>query len=440
MLRKWGSVFLMSVFLLMTVITDCSAELWWAAWQEGYRALVEMEIPQGYEGFEWERACDFSYLRDIVIPIFAAGPKTREVLLDTNMSQLVGGAVGCAFGVRVPEGLLKAEREKKGLVASLFADIAEKLDVDESAWEDNLSLPEQVKRFASAAGISDHYAFGEIYPAAVASAKAARPVVEKDPLQGRLALPLGARVEIRTMGMPGSRLQVEELPLLRLQNPWLDFEKLGSRIWEYDITGKLQTSTVSCVFAREKFQGDILSSPEGIRYQRLQVHPETAESGGQIVGRILLSKIPGVGLGGIRRVYLSSPANEGMLFKDVLNELMVIVLTEETVNIEGSSGPLRLGDILELRVKIRGLEKNCMETSLQEDSWLDIVSRIFKGASLEGAGIGNISIDYDWERRETIIRCRPTQRGVVSLILQTFDGPLVLPDVATILGSSESGF
>ncbi len=153
-----------------------------------------------------------------------------------------------------------------------------------------------------------------------------------------------------------------------------------------------------------------------------------------------LSKIPGVGLGGIRRVYLSSPANEGMLFKDVLNELMVIVLTEETVKIEGSSGPLRLGDILELRVKIRGLEKNCMETSLQEDSWLDIISRIFKGASLEGVGIGNISIDYDWERRETIIRCRPTQRGVVSLILQTFDGPLVLPDVATILGSSESGF
>jgi len=362
------------------------------------------------------------------------------VLPGGNISQLIGAAVGCAFGVRVPEGLLKAKKEKKGLVASLLADIAEKLGVQENGWGQNLSLREQVERFASAAGISDHYVFGEIYPAAVASAKAARPVVEEDPLKGRLALPLGTRIEIRTMGIPGSRLQVEELPLLRLRSPWLDFEKLGSRIWEYDITGKLQSTTVSCVFALEEFQGDILPSTEGIRYRRLEVHPETAESGGQIVGRILLSTVPGVGLGGIRGVYLSSPANEGMLFKGALNELMVIVLAEETVKIEGPSGPLRLGNILELQVKIRGLEKNWMEGPLQEDSWLDIVSRIFEGAFLEGAGIGNISIAYDWERRETIIRCRPTERGAVNLILQTFSGPLVLPDVATILASSECGY
>jgi len=282
-------------------------------------------------------------------------------------------------------------------------------------------------------GISDYYAFGKAY----------------NYQKGVTTLPLGAWINLRiaptkayfNMGYPSEfRIIYEKWPrVIRLKIPKLDFADLDSRVWEQNISGESQPITLQRLFAYERLNSEKKLSTQKEKFYPLGIEKsDSIKEGGKIIGEISFKYLPGLGIAGLREVYLCSPINEGLKFKDLDDYTFAIVTNKETVTVTGPSLPVNIGEEILIKVKIEGFHKKSAPV-LRPDGgnyqYKDVADAIFRGTYCQGAGVQETHIEHDLDTEPTVtlLKCTPTKSGKVQVILPTRQGPVVWEEVATVL-------
>ena len=414
-------------FLVQFCVTESAqSERWSDVTEVLPRAFLYVNPPSPYETYVWGSGCDFAYLRDVKIPVI----KGLNVVAWSTLGAVIGAAAGGAAGVSI--GIGTGQALPAGM--QYFSDsignfLSAGTEWSWGTWVWPVRLSEVINRLDSELGISDYYVFADVEPGKILGSGA--------------TLPLGAWVKLDFnlsdhQRSPGTLYEREKRvagldPLVfRLSNGELDFDKIDARVYERDLSGKDRPVTIDRVFTYEYFQGrKIPKGSQDKTHQMLRVlrgHPDP-EHGGKIIGKAELKYLPGVGISGLREIHLSSPVNDGLLFKEGDALAFAINLDTNTVTVEGNSSASdkpKVNEELAIRVFVKGLHNPPVSYVDASDGghylWKDIAAKVFDDSKCEGAGVTDTQIQHD--EQFTMFRCTPTESGDVYVALQTIDGPV----------------
>jgi hypothetical protein len=448
MVRRIGVIFLSMSLILGAVAAHCPAVQIIqdsSLSDEGWRELSYIPLPQEYKDYKWRAGFDFAQLRDVVIPGLKRGQTVMFVGLAISMSMLCAAAVKWFAAKLFGEAAVVAGQQAThwdklrggaeaatgsgvgtGAAFGVEKGLGKVLGLIGINLEWPQTVTDQVRFLETELGISDYYVFG--------AAKAWVSEVTL-PLGTRMELRIGSSYDYYNMGYPPGEFRIiyDSWPrVLRWKTPDLDFEKLDARVWERDITGKLQPTTVRRVFPYEVVDGKIFPFTREGKPSGLSVQPDTPKKGGKIVGKVSLKYLPQLGESGLREVHVCSPVNEGVWAKKLDDYAFAIVTNKRTVSPTPSKEKLNVGEELIVSVKIDGFhpaEATMRASDGKVYPWEDWAGAILRGASLKGAGI--TETDMKHERERTLLKGTPQEPGKVKLVLSTRDGPVVW-EVATV--------
>ncbi len=452
MVRRIGVIFLSMSLILGAVAAHCPARQIIqdsSLSDEGWRELSYIPLPQEYKDYKWRAGFDFAHLRDVVIPDMKTGQTIMFVGLAISMSMLCAAAVKWLAAKLLGEAAVVAGQQathwdklRGGAEAATGsgAGTGAAFGVEKGLGKIGINLEwpqtvtDQVRFLETELGISDYYVFG--------AAKAWVSEVTL-PLGTRMQLRIGSSYDYYNMGYPPGEFRIiyDSWPrVLRWKTPDLDFEKLDARVWERDITGKLQPTTVRRVFPYEVVDGKIFPFTREGKPSGLSVRPDTPKKGGKIVGKVSLKYLPQLGESGLREVHVCSPVNQGVWAKKLDDYAFAIVINRRTVSATPSKKELNVGEKLVISVEVAGFHP-AKATIRASDGKVypreDWAGAILRGASLQGAGITETKVEH--ERERTLLKGTPREGGKVNLVLQTRDGPLIWEEVATVEDDLFSG-
>jgi len=448
-LKRIGTVCLVATLLLSLVAGSCVADSWGSlGWSDNWKAQCGIPLPSGYESWHWLGGCDFGEVRGSRMRLM----KFFRLAGDCSLAALVGYFIGLTLGgAWALEGAKQAALAKTSLRGAILGgpifgsglslggkSPSEWVAVMNTRCPTVEALEKQITDLRFKAGISDYYTFARAvapnYTPVIAGGPEPHEMITV-PLGARMKLRLGSSGDYYNLGYPPGEFRIvyDAWPrVIRLMTPTLDFGRLDARVWEMDITGKLQPTTVKCVFAYEAVDGKVFPLPRKGNSPGLSVQPDTPQKGGRIEGKVSLRYHPRLGETGLREVHLSSPVNQGVLSKKIDHHAFAIVINKRTVFVTPSKKELKVGDELVVVVKVKGFHfatESIPRSDGKTYAWNDWVGAILRGASLQGAGITETEMVHDHEH--TLLKGTPREGGKVKLVLPTRDGPVVW-EVATV--------
>jgi hypothetical protein len=371
-----------------------------------------------------EYACDFSHMRDQLLPRMEWHSWMANFSVAVAISYVAscGVAIAGGAGMTAPAaGWASSPANQAAMSAGLGTTVQSLLGLDISNWTCGTTAAElkgQMRRLQQEAGISDNFLFAQVRRYG-------------DATFGRtITLPLGAPIRIYAR-RPTLSFPIRP-PALALKYPQIDFGQLGSSLQEFSISTERQTDvTVSRVFASEKLNGQPVPAPA----TPLDVETGNALLAGRIRGGLALSRLQGVGYGGLREVHITSPVNSGLAFKESNDDyLFAVVISDETIRTHGPSAPVTVGTDLTVALFLIGLHGNRgpFYHRGSEFSWEQMAEEVLSGCELRGAGIASSQVFHD--PRGSKLIARPTQPGLVDLVVKTWDGEVVFPRIARVEG------
>lgn len=362
-------------------------------------------LPSGYERCAWGGATDFTYYRDTLIPRLWYARKATDYTINAALGLLIGGYI---FGEAA------AQQIGTGLVISYLGNAS----TDITGWAidsvlgyggaTSSSLSEQAARLSNELGISDHYVFGAV------------------DCGWKAVVPLGAVVNLKVMP------DQDRKPLLRIMRPEIDMARFNARVFERDLDGQYQYTTIKKVFGYEVLNGRQIRGPNNQLWP-LPVVPDTPQRGGRVTGKIMLGYFPDIGYGGIREINLVSPVNKGPILPYRADAIPAIVLNRDTVNVDVSNSFLiEAGKDLNFKVHIKGFHSGVASRPGQSYPGFAnqrmLTAAVFEGISCRGAGVTRTSFQQSPDNLFTAVWCNPATAGHVELVMKTLDGDVKIAD------------
>jgi hypothetical protein len=377
----------------------------------GNDSLRKVSLPPEYSGCEWIGATDFAQIRDVTLPAMYYTRKAADFTTNVALGLLIGGAFwGEEAAAKLGAGIII------GYLGNASTEIAG-WGFDKWNWSQHANpaaLMHQVDIMKNDLGISDHYVFS--------------PVECGDIISKRTILPLGAWVNLKIMP------DAERKTILKLAIPEVDYQSLNARVWERNIDGKYQKTTIPKVFGYEVSEGKTIRGPNNALWT-LPVVPDSPEKGGKVTGKIWLKSLDGIGHGGIREVHVASPVNRGVIVKKVDDFVLAIVLDGSTMDVKGPRESLEVGKEHTFSVHIKGFHTGASKivtSDGQSYSWERLANAVFERTTCKGAGVGSTYINHYIDRRYTDVRCVPSQPGLVNVAMQSKDGEFVIANSTAI--------
>jgi len=365
------------------------------------------------------QACDYSSLAWS----YPKAMKTWRFVGNVSLGGLLSYVIGAGVGLKTA-GMTAQAAAGSTFSGALLDNFLQSIgiNVSESFLDRNVDdLIAGIESLKSRWGISDYFVFV--------------PTVSKDSaLSLTPIVPFGADVRIQFChkGLFAS----SQPPVFLLREPSIDTGVLmGAQIQEYDMTGKVRTTTVPFIFASERCNGKWIRAGRGISYQKVRVSPDDPFEGtGRLVGKIALSHARGAGWGGLREIRLSSPINRGLAYGSQNDDnIFALVLNRDTLTVQRINEPRPVGKAISLGFHIKGFHNHRAVVTGPDGRryrWRDIANQVLGSVSCTGAGIAKTY--YSHNNQYSVLSFTPTKPGKVNVRINTFHGPLVIPGVVTV--------
>ncbi|MBN1548752.1 MAG: hypothetical protein JW902_19030 [Syntrophaceae bacterium] len=418
------------VFILLVVSFEPVLAAEWEYGSKGYDVIKE-SLPNEYRNALYLYGFDYAHVKTELIHEMQWKSTFANLSVATMISYLASAAFSSAaatHGVNRAAAVAASQTAQTTAFSSFFAAVIQNwVGADISTWVCG-ATPEEFKkqlvRLQNEAGLSDHFVFAN--------------VLIRD--RGERFLPLGTAMDI-SIFRPNLNF-FPPPPVLLLKKPWVDFGFMGSQIVEYNLFRNPVTATVSFVFATEKLNGQVLPAINGKPSTKMAVDTSDPLLGALVKGRLPITPVKGLGTGGLREIYLGSPANKGLLFKDRNEDcVFAFVLNEQNMQIQRIGYNVNVGDDIRVKVFIPGIHDKLNTPVLGPNrrsyTRKEIADEFFRMVELKGAGIEKTT--FQLAKGWTEIWARPSKPGKISLVVRAFDGDVVFNSIATVEGASIEG-
>jgi len=428
MVRKIRRVCIITLITMTIGLQNSYAGLW-TQFNKAHQP-VKQKLPRSVlEKYTIGTIYDYVYVNDIMILKMRGARWAGRV----SLGALLSYGIGIASGLIVPtKGLTVAQVAGHTFAGSLLDSYWQNLpyiNITEGLMAHTVEeFEQQLQLLKTEWGISDYFLFADGIPKGSSS-----------PTPHPLAV--GAIMQIQLNERNTDEPYAP--PIILLKDPFIDFSALRANLIEYNAEGKVQPTTIPFVFAYEKFNGKPIEQHNGQKLQKIAVKPNYPKVGsGGIVGQMSLTRHNKLGWAGLREVHLYSPINQGMACKKGNDDFgFTIILNQRTAMVQGPSAPRQVGDELRIAVYIQGFHDNRVTLrgiDGMDYQWKGIADHIFSAIHCRGAGVTRTHFYHT--NMGTQLYCAPKKPGRIDVVIDTLQGPVVFPNIATVVGGGLAGY